>query len=182
MDSNRFIERAGRPPRDREVFLDDDLGTLWVHRGTHPSGRWENVGAPKDAQMKGLGCLQFELAPGIMLEGPPPFVLQIVFRTHLGLKETDAKDVVDLIYNVFREAHWRGPAESDNEARPGGVTVTWKDQTEGVQVEDVRPILSQLQDPEFSGYLAVPMSPTKTTFIAVQNALSIEVAEDEKCE
>jgi len=163
-----------RPPGDREIFLHE--GELAVYRGMFPSGRWESLGASVEEGVPPLGLLDFEMGNGIIARGTPTFVMKLMLRAFEGIEEKRAAEVVSTIYNIFRECGWRGPAESDDRAIPGSVDI---DETV-YDVDDIRVIYAQLQDPEFNGWLSfeserTPETPSCTTFVSVGNARQIRL-------
>lgn len=171
-----FLKRANRPPRENEVFFDGSM--LWVHReAARPVGRWEMLGPSVDPGFHGLGKLQFEIIDGVLIEGSPTWVIQMILRAFYRLKEAEAKQLADLIFRIFKECGWKGPAESDNEAVPGTVLCEFEQSTRELSVEDIRPVLSQLQDPQFNGFLSLEQA-LKTIFVHIGRANAVEVIRD----
>lgn len=171
-----FMSKAGRPPHTGEIYFDGDM--LYVHRGVHPTGRWEQLGPPKDPGFQGIGRLQFELLEGIVIEGSPSWVIQMVLRALYGFQPDKATEFADLLYRIFKECGWKVPAETDNEAVPGHLMVIRPDTAKEFQVEDIRPILSQLQSPELNGFISVEQG-AKTTFLHLGTAMEVEVIRDD---
>jgi hypothetical protein len=172
-----FMSKAGRAPRTGEIFFDNDM--LHVYRGVHPTGRWEELGPPKDPGFQGIGRLQFELLEGILIEGSPAWVIQMVLRALYGFQPDKANDFADLLFRIFKECGWKIPTETDNEAVPGFLTVIRPDTSQEFQVEDIRPILSQLQSPELNGFISVEQG-AKTSFISLGGILGLEVSRENK--
>lgn len=171
-----FMSKAGRAPRTGEIYFDGDM--LHVYRGVHPTGKWEQLGPTKDPGFQGVGRLQFELLEGILIEGSPSWVIQMVLRAIYGFQPEKATEFADLLYRVFKECGWKVPAETDNEAVPGHLMVIRPDTAKEFKVEDIRPILSQLQSPELNGFVSVEQG-SKTTFVYLGNAMEVEVTRDD---
>lgn len=171
-----FIQKAGFPPRTGEIYFDENM--LWVYRGCHPTGRWDQLGPCKDPGFQGLGRLQFELLEGILIEGSPKWVIQMVLRAFYSMTEEKANELADLMYRIFKECGWKIPTETDNEAVPGHLMIVRPDTTREFKVEDIRPILSQLQSPELNGFVSVEQG-AKTTFVYLGGALEVEVSREE---
>lgn len=157
--------------------MDESTSTLWVYSGTYPSGHWLKLD-PRTDVVQGLGSLQFELAPGIVIEGPPAYVLDLLLRSHLLVTAKEAVGYVDLIYNIFREAGWRGPAETNVNAVPGRITVASNCRSYACDLPDVRSLFSQLQSPEFNGFLSIEEKPGTTVFVSVRDAHTIKIEEN----
>jgi len=181
----RYLDTAKRQPKDKEIFLDE--GSLWVYRGVAPMGVWELLGPPEEPGFQGSGALHFELQPGLMVVGTPSFVLHLVFRAFYRLTDAGAKDLTSMIYAMFKECGWRGPCESDNQAVPGTVSVNTEGASKIVhELDDVRPVYSQLQDPGFNGWLSLesvvpePLRGNATDFINVARSLSIRIEQKAK--
>lgn len=170
-----FMSKAGRPPRTNEVFFDGDM--LHAYRGVHPTGKWEQLGPTKDPGFQGVGRLQFELLEGILIEGSPSWVIQMVLRALYGFQTEKAVEFADLLYRIFKECGWKIPTETDNEAVPGHLTVIRPDNFREFKVEDIRPILSQLQSPDMNGFISVEQG-AKTTFVYLGGAQEVEVQRD----
>jgi hypothetical protein len=178
MNNEIFLQRTGRPPRDGELFFDGDM--LFVLRGSHPVGTWEKLGPSTEPGFEGLGKLQFELLEGVIIEGSPAWVLQMLLRAYYRLREPEAVQLADLVFRIFKECGWRGPTETDNEAVPGSVVCTFEDSTKEYKVDDIRPVLSQIQDPQFNGFLSVEQNEGRTTnFVQIGRATVVEVHRDD---
>ena len=171
-----FIKKAGYPPHNGEIYFDEEM--LWVYRGNHPMGKWERLGPCKDPGFQGLGRLQFELLEGILIEGSPKWVIQMVLRAFYAMTEEKANELADLMYRIFKECGWKIPTETDNEAVPGHLMVIRPDTAKEFKVEDIRPILSQLQSPELNGFVSVEQG-SKTTFVYLGGALEVEVTRND---
>jgi hypothetical protein len=168
-----FQERTGRQPKNAELFLNE--GMLWVWRAQRRV--WEHLGTQEDpAGFQGTGMMEYELQDGILVRGSPAFVFSLVFRAFYGIDEDKAKDLVQFLYEAFKECGWRGPAETDVDARPGSVHFLGAVTTKRT-VADLRPIYSQLQDPELNGWVAVE-SDEGTSFHNVQKLDEIQIIED----
>lgn len=175
----KFQQIAQRPPHDREIFLDD--GSLWVYRGIFPTGTWEDLGPGNEPNVVESAALHFELQNGIEVYGSPGFVLRLVLRAFYRVKADESKELVDFIFRVFKECGWSGPTMSDNVAVPGTVFVELPDFTTKIQeADDLRPVLSQLHNPEFNGWLnfqvTTTYAPRKELFINILKAMSVTVA------
>jgi hypothetical protein len=176
--SDSFQSSAGRPPRDGEIYVDPATSDLWCHRGAAPHGKWEQIGPMREAGTPSSGVLQFELAPDLIIEGSPQFVISVFFRTHVGLSAPKAKDAADLVFRMLRECGWKAPAEVDPTARPGTVSITWTNSSKEHHISDLRPVYGQLQSPDFSGFLCLVLSEGRTEFLSVKDALYISINED----
>lgn len=167
-----YFQASGRHPVDCDLFIHE--GTLWVFRAR--TGKWENLGTDRDpAGYQGTGALEYELSPGIIIRGSPAFVFSLVLRAFYSVPKDKAEDFVKFVYSAFKECGWTGPAESDMHARPG--VLEFENTTvHQMSIDDVRPILSQLQDPEFNGWLTVE-NKDYVRFLNVRNAHSISVYE-----
>jgi hypothetical protein len=167
-----------RPPGDRELFLHE--GFLYVYRGTFPAGQWKGIGASVEEDVPAIGLLDFELQDGIVARGTPSFVIKLLLRAFYGIKEKDAGDLTGCIFNIFRECGWQGPAETNDQKLPGTVEVN--DETGDVvhNVDDLRGVLAQLQDPELNGWLSfdeerTPEAPGCMTFLNIGKAHRVKL-------
>jgi hypothetical protein len=176
--SDNFHASSGRAPKDGEIYVDPSTSDLWCYRGTISHGKWEQIGPMREANVPATGVLQFELAPDLVVEGTPKFVISVFLRTYLGLPEAKAQDVSDLLFRMLRESGWTAPAEVDPAARPGCVSITWTNSSKELCVPDLRPVYGQLQSPDFSGFLCVILSGGRTEFVSVKDALCISIIED----
>jgi hypothetical protein len=177
-----YNHTMNRPPQEKELFLFE--GALYVYRGAFPAGRWRSLGAVAEENVPELGLLDFELQEGIVARGTPSFVLSLLLRAFYGVTDEQAPELVGCIYNVFRECGWKGPAESDDQKIPGTVEVTDGHGDSVHNVDDLRVIFAQLQDPEFNGWLSfdmerTPETPSSTIFLSVGNAHRVKLTRAE---
>lgn len=165
----KFVEGAGRPPQEKEIQVEN--GSLFVYRGAHPTGRWYPLGPPEMPGFTGAEQAQFEIRPGIVLTGPPAFIVQTVLQADYGASAKDADDLVQFIFKVIKGAGWKGSMETDVEAVPGTVVV---DDGFPVDLPDIRPVLTQLQAPDFNGWLSIVQA-DGVTFVNVGRSNKIRV-------
>ena len=169
-----FAEKCGRNPSLRELFILD--GQLYVFRGG-PT-QWEHLAPVEDPHATvEVGCLEFELQPGIVVRGTPGFIISLALRAFYGIKASDAGEFASLVPNIFKECGWRGPVESEFVPIPGTVSVQFRDRTIENRTADIRPVHVSLQDPDFSGWLALEDG-ENVRFINVSQAEAIDVSRD----
>lgn len=165
-----YAETCGRAPQNRELFVHD--GHVHVYRQRRNS--WEDLGPQKFSADAILGSLTFEVQDGIYLEGPPNYILQFLFRAFYEQTNDAAHDLVETIFGVFKECGWRGPIEADNEKVPGTLTLYSPGEKHVYEVDDLRIVMAQLQDPEHNGWLQFDEGGT-IVFVQVRNARRIEI-------
>lgn len=154
-------------PKDG-CLVTPDGDTVYLFRG----GSWRPLcpvvsGEPGER-------MEFEIFPDLVIESDPKGLMEIVM-TAAGMEPANSVEVAKLFFRIFQEAGWSGPATQLPDKVPGNVCVSWYDSSEAKDVDDIRPVLSQLHDGEFNGMLVARTTTGETYCWNTRSCRTVEV-------
>jgi hypothetical protein len=121
--------------------------------------------------------VEFELYPDLIIEADPRGIVEVILVT-LGVDAEKAIEASKLFFRLVEEAGWNGPTAQKPDPIKGTVYVSWEDDNEEIDSNDIRPVLAQIRDPDFSGLLVFEDDDGDTRVINLRDVRTIEVVEE----
>lgn len=169
----KFSELSGRRPEDGDLF--EVEGHLLLHSSPRPSplkpSIWVDLGPLVEEVPDPIEC---DLGNECIVSGSPAHVLTMALRVWYRIPEGDARKFAPFAMDVLSKAGWIGPHDTRVDPVPGVVLVTHSDRTDQFLADDVRHLPSQIQSPEFNGFLV--FEDMRTTKVQTTRALNISEA------
>lgn len=123
--------------------------------------------------------VEFEIYPDLVIESSPQGLMEVLLVAQ-GVPVTSAVDTVECFFRILKECGWTGPLGQTPIKIPGDVLVTWGGSTENFTCPDLRPVFSQLRDPDFTGLLEVMCRAGKSVFVNMKDTVTVEVESEEE--
>lgn len=128
------------------ALVTPDGETVYIYR----DGGWKPI-CPVVSGVPGER-VEFEIYPDLVIESDPAGLMEVLLVIQ-GIDPKHAIETAKLFFKIIKETGWKGPVEQLPSTVPGDVYVDWHDYADTQPVIDIRPVLSQLKDPNFNGIL-----------------------------
>ncbi len=120
--------------------------------------------------------VEFEIFPDLIIESDPHGLMEVILAAQ-GIEGKTSVETVDLFFKLLKECGWVGPLTQIPGKAPGDVFVVRRGGKENISTPNIKPVLSQLRNPEFTGILEVPTE-DGSVFVNLKDVHEIWIEEE----